>query len=441
MEFEVEQISSIRKKLNFSVPEPIVRSALDKAYRDLQRRARLPGFRPGKTPRAVLRRRFSGQIRDQVANDLVQKAFKESVLEQEYFGQPQVDTRGVVEGQSFEFSFILEVEPELKLDVYIGVDVVYPRSEMSDAVVDSQIGSQLRSQASLANVEEDRPVESGDDVLTRIVVREGEETLHEALGAAIRIGRETHYAGLDSHLIGRTKGETFNVEVTFAAEVGVPELAEKTAEVELEILEIREMRTPELDDTVAIDLGHESAQAMRDATRDRLQSALDNQNRNQARANLLRVLVDANPFDVPAALTDQYLEALKQELQIQHLQRGRDVRNLQFSDTELADLRTRALFAARSSLILKHVSELEGLDVVEAELEAKIQEIADARGQRVEAIKGYLAAEGATDELRDRILEEKTLDWLLARANHIDPPVPPEADDAADTADESAEEE
>jgi trigger factor len=173
---------------------------------------------------------------------------------------------------------------------------------------------------------------------------------------------------------------------------------------------------------MAAQLGFEGgADGMRAAVQLQIQEAGDAQARNQARANLLNVLIDGNEFSAPAGLIDQQLKALLEEIRIQRAYRGENPRDIQFSDSELADYRTRATFAAKASLILDHVAKAESIGVEDGDLEAKYQEIADARGQRVEAIKGYFVKENAVEDLRERLLEEKTLDWLLERATLVDP--------------------
>ena len=144
--------------------------------------------------------------------------------------------------------------------------------------------------------------------------------------------------------------------------------------------------------------------------------------RNQARANLLEELIRVNKFDVPSGMVEQSLQMLVQELKMQQAYRsGRDPRTIHFGDAQMADLRVRAEFAAKSALILEFVSGKEGLEVTDADIEAKYQELADERGQTVEAVKGWFTKDGGIDELNDRILEEKTLDWLLERANIVEP--------------------
>ena len=116
-------------------------------------------------------------------------------------------------------------------------------------------------------------------------------------------------------------------------------------------------------------------------------------------------------------MVEEQLQALIEELRVRRAYDGTDPRSIKFSDSEIDDLRKRATFAAKASCILAAVSRQEKIDVGDADLDAKIAEIASMRGQAVEAIRGYLEREGAFDVLRDRILEEKTLEWLLENAD------------------------
>ena len=442
MATQIEQISNMERKLTFNVPAKEVKAELDRHYKTLQKRVRLPGFRPGKAPRKMLMKRFGDKVSADVANVFLQKTFEAEIRGMDFFGTPRVETDGVEMGKDFEYSFILEVEPEFELTQYKDVDVVYPKSEVADEVVEADVTAALAGQASLAEVTEKRAVKEGDMVLAEIEIKDGDEVLHAHAGTMINIGGETFYKGLDAKIEGRKKsGRNFNVEVTFDDDAQCVEVAGKKTKTRVKILAIQEMQVPELSDEVAESLGYEGgAEGMKAALRGKRQERLDSASRNQARANLLQQLVALNTFDVPAGLTEQFLQALMQELRIQQMYQGQDPRKVTFSDAQVEDLRGRASFAAKASLILKKVAEVESIGVDEADLDARIQEIADARGQAVEAIKGYLAKEDATQELKDRLLEEKTLDWLLEQSNLLDEA--PAADEAeAPAADEAASEE
>ena len=156
---------------------------------------------------------------------------------------------------------------------------------------------------------------------------------------------------------------------------------------------------------------------MKAAVAMKLQSARDEGARNEARVALLQKLVETNDFEVPGGMVDEQLNALVEELKVRRAYGGTDPRSIKFSDDELADLRKRATFAAKASCVLAAVSRQENITAGDADLNNKIAEIAGMRGQTVEAIRGYLEREGAFDVLRERILEEKTLEWLYDNAD------------------------
>ena len=443
MQFEIEKLSDIRQKITFSVPAEEVDAELRQVYDRLKKRARIPGFRPGKAPRSVLRRRFGEQASSEVASSFFRRAFEGEIEGMDYFGQPRVETEGLKEGRDFAFSFILEVEPEPELGQYKGLEVVFPEAEVSEELVEARIAALLQSRASLAELTEPRPIRAGDSVMVALTARSvpaeegGEgEVLDQAPGTMIEVGKESWFKGLDEHLIGKEMGEAFTVALRFPEDAGNSAVAGREVTVEGEVLSIQELRPPELSDEVAEELGYEGgAEGMRAAVRARLQEGADAAARNQARANLLQILVNSHDFSVPEALSEQFFEALVQEMQLQQWQMGRDIREVRFSDAEVADLSSRARFAAKAGLILKWVADSEQIVVDDAELDAKINEIAEQRGQRVEAIKAYLQKEDALEQLRDRILEEKTLDWLLEQSELV---APSAASDAAPAADEAA---
>ena len=424
MSYQVEQVSPIQKKLVFTVPAKKVTSELDRAYKSLAKNVRLRGFRPGKAPRKVLEQRFGKSIEQEVASNLINSSFREHAKNVEFFGQPTVDKGDLARGKDFEFSILLEVRPELELGPYTGVTVHFPTSTVEDSGVDQNVTARLEAQKALAEVDR-KKVEAGDHVLVELSVTIDGETAHEHPGTMVNTGGDAYYKGLDEQLVGLTKGRAKTLKkVVFADDAKLDDLAGKTADVKAKVTSIQAYSTPELTDELAGEMGYEGgADGMRAAIRMQLQSRIDENAKNQARANLLQTLIDTNDFDAPAGLIDQQLQALLQEIKVQRAYRGEDPKRIQFTDAEMADYRGRATFAAKASLILEHVSGAESISVTDEDLEAKYEEIATLRGQRVEAIRGYFQKENAVEDLRDRLLEEKTLDWLLEHAELSDTPV------------------
>ncbi len=422
MKLDVISLGSHQKKLQFSVPPEKVKAELDRAYNQLKRKVRLHGFRPGKAPRKVLEMRFGSQVISDVATNLIQEGYSTALQEHdiEPVSRPAVDEQGELEAsRSFEFSITVDVRPEIELETYTGVEVEAPAVEVTEEEVEDAVRRRLEGQARLVEVS-DRPVEKGDMVLVELTARaEGEEVVSEP-GTMIRTEDDPYYPGVDDLIVGLETGGEKTATVTFSEEARTPEVAGRELEVTVRVQSIQANEIPELTDELAEELGYEGgASALREGIRGEIATAREEASKNQARANVLQALIDTNPFDVPQGMVEQQLEALMQELRLQAAYRGRDPRQVTFDEAQRADLAIRAEFAVKGGLILEHVAKKEGLEVTEADLDAKYAELADERGQSVEAIRGWFQKEEAIEELRARLLEEATLDWLLEHAEVV----------------------
>jgi trigger factor len=442
MNIEVVSDSSYQRRVKVVVPSAQVVTAFDKAYDQLKRKAKVAGFRPGKAPRTVLEQRFGPQVENDVANDLIQKAYSQALADNglEPVGRPQVkDANDIKSGTDFSFTISVEVKPSVTLTTYTGLDVVWPKLEVSDAEIDTSVQRKLEAAARLAPVE-GRAAEAGDMVLAELNFFDGETSVHTAPGALIRTAGDTYYAGIESLLVGGAIDETRSGEVTIAESARTPEIAGKTLRLDAKIQSISANHIPELTDAIADELGYEGGvTGLREAVRAEISKGRDELARNQARANVLTALIQANPFTVPAGMVEENLKRLTRELALQQAYLGRDPRTITYTKAQMDDLRMRAEFATKAALILEFVWDAEKIVINEDDLELKYQELADERGQTIEAVKGWFQKEEAIEELRERMREERTLDWLLEHANPISatPAAPAAEADAPEAASET----
>ncbi|MCM2305586.1 MAG: trigger factor [Elusimicrobia bacterium] len=421
MSVQVDQISSYQKRLQFLVPGTEVSRRLDEAYRTLSHRVNIPGFRRGHVPRRLLEQRYGRQIRSEVASELINARFRDAVQGVEFIGQPEVEKDDLHENADFRFSITLQVRPDIEIADYTGIKVEFPLAKVADEQVEGLVQKRLAGHSRLVEVEEDRPVRAGDLVLTEItLIEDGQEKTVES-GTMINTAGDRYYPGLETLLVGVKKGEEKQGSVSIADSSLLPGLKGKTVDMKVKVFGLQVSRIPEPTDEVAAEMGYEGGMdAMRAALRMEEEGRANEAARNLARVDLLRKLTQANKVDVPPAMVDGHLQMLMEELRIQAAYRGRDPRSIRYTEAQMADLRERAEFAARASLLLDAVARKEGIAVSDEDLEAKYQEIADARGQRVEAIRGYFKKDNAVEELRKRLLEERTLEWLLERSELVE---------------------
>lgn len=436
MKVDVEQVSSFQKQVTIVVPHDDVRKQLDRAYQQLSRKVRLPGFRPGKAPRRVLEARYAAQVESDVAQELIQTGWTDALQRHdlEPVSQPSLEESGAVgDSEGFRFVVTVDVRPEIELSSWTGLEVPIPEVSVEDAEVDQLVASRLESSARLEEVT-GRATATGDMALVELTVTDGEDQVAHEPGTMIRTEGDPYYPGVEGLIIGlQTDGEATG-EVTFGEDARVEAVAGRTLQAAVKVMSIQTHTVPELTDEVAEELGYEDGvKGMRSTLEDQLRSARDETARNQARANLLEALIEANEFDVPDGMVQQALSMLMGELRSQQARSsGRDPSTIGFSDAQMIDLRIRAAFAAKAGLILDWVADKESIEVTEDDLETRYQELADERGQAIEALRGWFQKQDAVGELRERLLEEKTLDWLLDSSTLVPhaPEAAPEAEEA-----------
>ena len=438
-ELNVEEVSQVRRTLSFTVPDSIVNKELDKAFRTMRRDARLPGFRKGKVPLRLLEARFGRQVSDDVASELIDQSWRQAMGEFEVAGRPALEERGELKrGTSFSFKVGVDVVPTIEAQGYAGLEVPFSAESVSDEQVESALQRRLQGQARFAEVS-DRAVETGDHVLAEVKLVDGEEVVLDEPGTLITVGNERFYPGIDELLVGLEIGGSKEGEATIGEGSLREDLQGRSGVATVKVVAIQARVVPELDDKVAKDMGFEGgAESVRPAIRMELESAAQDAGRNDARVKLLQKLVEMHDFDVPEAMVAEQFEALQEEMKVRRTYAGADPRSIQFSEAELADLRSRARFAAKASVLLVAVARQESLVVSDDDMAAKIEEIASMRNQTAAAIRGYLEREGAMPTLKDRILEEKVLEWLLENAELVAPAVEeaPVAQEAAEAAGE-----
>jgi trigger factor len=424
-DMKIEEVSTIGRKLHFTVDSGEVKVELERAYRDLMRKVRIPGFRPGKVPRKMVEARYAPQVKSEVFGKLIEAAYREAVRELPVAGRPEVVDQGDVSSDvDLTFSIEVDFRPEITVKGHKGVAVDMPVAKVTKADIDRAIGQRLSSQARIEEVTDGRAVQAGDLVVTQLTLTQSGEELVNEPGTMIHTVAERYYPGVEPLLVGMKPGEEKSEEVTIGQYTENEDIVGETVLAKVKVITIQAHVVPELDDEVAKTLEFDNAKDMTAKIKAQLAEFAENTGKNQARVSVLEKLVEVNEFDVPQGMIDEQLNALMDELRMRQAYMGRDPSQMTFSDSEMADLRTRAEFAARASCVLDGVARQESIEVSDDDLEAKMAEMAEQRGQPIEAIKGYVEQEGAAPMLKARISEEKTLDWLLdnAKVTKVDPP-------------------
>ena len=349
-EMKIEEVSSIGRKLHFTVASGEVKVELERAYRDLKRTVRMNGFRPGKVPRKHLEARYGAQVKHEVFGKLIEATYREAARELPVAGRPAVVDQGDVRGDlDLTFSIEVDFRPEIEVSGHKGVAVDMPVAKVTKADIDRAIGQRLAGQARIEEVTDNRAVQSGDLVVTQLTLSQGGDELVSEPGTMIHTVAERYYPGVETMLVGMSAGEEKSEEVTIGQHAENEAIAGQTVLAQVKIITIQAHVVPELDDEVAKALDFDDAKDMTAKIKAQLAEFAENTGKNQARVNALEKLVELNTFDVPEGMVDEQLNALVDELRMRQAYMGQDPKNLKFTDAEMADLRQRAEFAARAS--------------------------------------------------------------------------------------------
>jgi trigger factor len=396
----------VERQLQVEVPADAVRQAQERAARRYASSVRLPGFRPGKAPPAMVLKRYGEAIRQEAVESLIQEAYKQ-VMEDgtlKLAAQPHVHDLKFAEGEPLTFELHLEVRPDVALERTHGFRVTRTERVVSDEQVREQIDALREQHASWAPVE-DKPKE-GD--LVSVVLSTADESGQMPEGKEFRLvlGGGQAIAGVEELIMSAGPGETVEQPVKWPEDFPDESQRSRTKVVRVTLNDVKRKSLPTLDDAFAHTVGEfESAVALRTTVRDELISEATREADAEMRQKLVDEIAGANAFDVPPSWVAQLVSAYAERYQIPEQERERFV----------TQFRPMAERQVRRDLIIETLAEREGLAARESELDEKISELATKRGSDPGQLYASLEKAGRLKELERGITEEKVFKWLLER--------------------------
>jgi len=406
IEITTKKSEGVERLLAVSVPVEAVRSAEDQAARKYATRVRLPGFRPGKAPPAMVRKKFGDAIRQEALEALVQEAYKE-VVEREKFklaGQPHVHDVQFSDGKPLTFELHLEVRPELALARTSGFRVSRAMPSVSDEQVTEQIDN-LREQRATWSPVEERPAPA-DMVTVELATADENGAMPEGKEFRLVLGSGQAIPGIEEIVMEATAGQTVERPVRWPDDFPDETQRGQTKMVKVTVKDVKRKSLPPLDDALARDVGDfDSLDAMLKAVREDLERHAERTADADVRQKLVDEIVGANPFDVPPTWVNQLVKAYAEAYQVPTDEGGR------FAD----EFRAMAERQVRRDMIIDTLSEQEGLKASEADIDDRIAEVAKKRNQDPGQVYASLQKANRLSEIERSITEERVFAWLLER--------------------------
>jgi trigger factor len=421
MDVRVEDLGPTRKRIHVVVPEEMVRKEIDEVYLQLRKTAKVKGFRPGKTPRHILERYYGEYVTEQVRSKLITDTY-EGALDNgkvDPVSQPTLESEEPAAGEPFEYSALVEVNPEIEVKDYVGVSVEKKEITIEEDETTKRLDHLLDLHARLEVAPEERPIREGDFAVIDFQGTIDGRPFKGGKGenVTLEVGGGRFLADLEKALVGLRATEEKEVDVTFPEDHSQRTLAGRKATFHVKIGEIREKVLPSLDDEFAKDVGCDSLKDLTEKTRKEIEGEKQGEVDRDIDRQILDFLIAENAFEVPQSMVERRLEAMVRELKLNLAYQGVEFRTAGLDERKLKEeYRDEAVRDVKSALLLKRIADKEGISVTEEEVGQKFEEIALKTNRTRNQVETYYKKNNMVDGLKGQLVEEKTLQLLRDRA-------------------------
>jgi trigger factor len=413
--------ASCRRELELEIPAEEISKASEKVAKEFAKMARVPGFRPGKAPISLIKRRFAEDIKSEVLQNLVPETVEKAVAEQKLspVSQPQVDKLEFNEGQPVKFRASFDVLPEFTLANYKNLEIEMPEMNLTEEDVAKALAEMQQRAAAFTPVE-GRAVQNDDFVQVKLHgTPEGDGEPLQAESVLCHVGAEETMEPFNENLRGANVGDHKDFDVNYPADYPDPKLAGKLFHYSVDVLGIKTKQLPELNDEFAKDVSDAtSLDELKTKIRESLEHERDHRQKDLQREKVIGELVKLHDFPVPESLVEHQMDVRLERVVRSLAQQGVDPRQV---NIDWASLRHRQEDSAKddvkAELVIDRIATEEKIEVTEEELDHEIEHMAGHSGESTEAFRARLTKQGALDRMRAKLRSDKTIDWLAQNAS------------------------
>lgn len=401
------ETTGISRRMQISIPVATVSEFEEKAARKYASQARLPGFRPGKAPAAMVRKRFADAIRQEAIEQLVNEAYREAVDREglKLATQPHIHDLKDAPGEPIEFELHCEVRPELNLEKVEGFTVDRREAPVNDETIGEQIERIREQKADWTPVTDDKAA-PGDMVSVALSTADESGELPPGREYKLVMGGGQAIAGIEELVMEAKPGETIERNVRWPDDF--PDEAQRgtTKLVRVTVNDIKRKALPALDDAFAREMGDfDTLDALREAVRTDMGEHSRREADAEVRGQLIEKIIEANPFDVPNSWVRQLIDGYAQMYQVPEAEKERFA----------GEFRGMAERQVRRDLVVETLAEREKLTASAADVDARIEEIAKAQNADPGQVYAQLQKSGRLAEVERELTETRVFAWLLER--------------------------
>jgi len=432
---EFADLTETKKSVAVEIPSDIVDAQIDRVARSYSRQARIPGFRQGKVPPTLIKKRFREQILHDVAHDLIPRAIDEALRERglEPVDTPDVKDVQLDEGRALTFTATFETLPPIDPGPLETISLRRPAVTLEDNAVDQTL-AQLQARAARFEPVEGRGIQDGDTVTLDVDrgpvsakddpstgsgsrAESGDKGGHHH-DVVVEIGGKANPPGFDDQLRGLEAGVEKSFTIHYPEDYAVKEMANSDVSYKVKVKDIRTRVLPALDDEFAKDVGDfETLQALRDRIQQDLQREAEAEADRNLRGDLLKELAGRLTVDVPESLIQREVDRRTEEFARRLMDQQIDPRRANIDWDQFRDSQREAsLDSVKSALVLDEIARRESVTITEEDVEKDVAQYAERSGLTPAAVRARLEKEGALSRLAAGLRREKTMDYVLSHA-------------------------
>ena len=420
MSYSVEEVNDCTKKIVFNFETLDLTKEIGQALKEKQKDANLKGFRKGKAPLSMVQKFYGPQVESDALNRFVQNQLFEAINKEDIrvVGYPNFENMKYDAGKSVSFEAVVETFPEVTLKDMSKLSFTKDGSTVTDDDVDAQRKNFLNTKAETLEIEDESvALENGHFAVLNFegeLVNGDKPDNMKGEDFVLEIGSAQFIPGFEEQMVGMKKGEKKTITVTFPENYQAEDLQNVDVKFHVELLELKEKKYPDFTDELAVELGFESVDDFAAKTKKNLVDQKDKAAKQKLNQEILEKLVEENTFEVPVALVAEQEKHVKEDLKRNLTQQG-------FNDSMMEeyfvkwkdDLRAKAVFQVKSGLILDTFAKEHNIESVEADFDAKLEEVAATSGLGLKEVKSFYGAdEKMKSNLMYAIREEKTFEKM-----------------------------
>ena len=419
MQVSVETTSGLERRMTVGIPADRIENEVNKRLQQTAKRARVDGFRPGKVPMSVIRKRFGASAHQEVIGEVIQSSFYEAIMQEKLnpAGAPSVEPKSMEAGKDFEYVATFEVYPEVTLAGFEAISVERPESEVTEADVDTMLETLRKQNTRFEAVE--RAAENGDQVTIDFVGKIDGEAFQggTANGTTLVLGSGRMIPGFEEGLVGAKAGDSLTLNVTVPEDYQNLDLAGKAAEFETTVQAVAAPALPELNDEFFAQFGVNEGglEGFRAEVRKNMERELRQAIKTKVKGQVMDGLLKTNTVEVPKALISNEIDRLREQA-VQQFGGA----NIQASQLPAELFEEQAKRRVSLGLIVAEVVKQNDIKPDNDRVRAMVEELASAYQEPEQVINWYYQNEQQLGEIQSVVLEEQVVDTVLQKAQVTD---------------------